>query len=188
MKNRTLITLGVALAILVFAPMAVTAQSDTAELTLTGTVPSIVKIGFTNTGTAAATLNLGDLTDNTDDGTPPSLVYAANVAFDLTVSSANSGEAATAGVTAVLTNNATVSGFRNVVTYQIDVAGQTDVDLSAGTVNLLTGEPAGVGSYSITVTPELIDLSSFDENSTLSNVNAQGTYQDTLTFTITAAP
>lgn len=192
MKNRTLITLGIALAAIVMLPMVAMAQADdTATLTITGTVPSIVVIGFDTNG-ADGSVDLVSLTDDADDNAAPALLYAANVPFNLSVESANATEASNAGVNAVLQNTSPVTGFDNVVPYTLDVSDgatpNTNINLSGGSVVVYSGVPAGVDSFAITIdadnAADALDLST----SGTGGIDGAGTYQDILTFTVTAAP
>ena len=183
MNNRRFLVLFVAMVALILTPMVLSAQAtDTATLTLTGQVPSIVKIGFGSV-TTNGTLDLGDLNANSPSGvtgTDTSVIYVANVGFTIDVSSQNGG---------VLTRQGgAVSGFKNDVGYSLTFDGSGVSIPGAGTdVEIVSnGTPGAYTSSTIDIAVDPLSIDNFDETSTLTDVEAAGTYEDVLTFTITS--
>jgi hypothetical protein len=159
---------------MVFAGSLSAQAADTAELTLTGQVPSLVRIGFGSLATETENHDFGDLTAPAVLTT--SLRYLANVSFDISAASANNG---------VLALDGASDGFANTVGYTLTWDGGA-VDLSGGTANLTTATPRGIGSFGFDVAVTPVSLEGFDDTTVEADVPAQGSYTDTITFTITA--
>lgn len=165
----------VGIAVFFLSVMPVFAQSsDTAELTLTGQVPSLVRIGFGSLVTDAESHDFGDLTEPTSFSS--SIRYLANVQFTINAASTNAG---------VLMLDGSADGFASTVPYTLSWAG-APLDLSSGTATAVSGNARGIGSFAIEVSVTPVSLDGFDDSTTVDEVPAQGDYTDTLTFTITA--
>lgn len=182
MNHRRMILFSLMIA-LFLTPALLSAQTDSATLTLTGEVPAIVRIGFGGV-TSDGTLALGNLNSaapNGVTGSDTSVVYVANVNFTISVASANGGVLARDG--------GTVSGFSNQVGYALtwDNSAVT-LPTDGSPVEIVSnGTPGAYTSSEIDIAVDPLNINSFDETSTLSSVEAAGNYQDTLTFTITAS-
>ncbi|TVQ26269.1 MAG: hypothetical protein EA383_05870 [Spirochaetaceae bacterium] len=98
------------------------------------------------------------------------------MSFSITAASANNG---------VLALDGDGEGFGDTVGYSLSWETGT-VDLSSGSANVVTGVGRGIGSFSLGVVVDAVSLDGFDDDTTIDEVPAQGTYTDSITFTITA--
>ncbi|MFW5811720.1 MAG: hypothetical protein ACOCWS_01960 [Alkalispirochaetaceae bacterium] len=183
MTHRRRLWFVLILAALVLTPAFLSAQSASATLTLTGEVPSIVRIGFGGIGDDG-TLALGDLNADAPDGvtgTDTAVVYVANVDFNLSVSSENGS--------ALVRQGGDVTGFKNEVSYTFSWDG-SPVNLPSGGASVEVAGDVAPGVYSATpigVTVEPLAIEGFGAGSTLEDIEAAGEYEDVLTFMIEAA-
>ncbi len=173
--RKLVIGLFTVLAVFAFSVHTLSAQAtDTAQLNLTGQVPSLVRIGFGSLVADTESHDFGDLTEASSFTT--TLNYLANVSFSINASSVNNG---------VLSLDGAGDGFGDTVGYSLSWDGAT-VDLSSGSVDVVSGVARGIGSFSLAVDVDAVSLDGFDDDTTIDEVPAQGTYTDSITFTITA--
>lgn len=147
-------------------------STDTATLNLEGMVPSLVRIGFGSVDTDTHTHDFEDLTDPATMNL--TLSYLANIPFDITVSSENGG---------VLVLDGDAEGLGETIDYTLTFNGTNVFDNDG---RIVEGGARGIGSGDLVASVTAVDFDGIDENTPETEIPAAGTYEDTITFTITA--
>jgi len=163
-----MIKLFIVLGILLF-PIMATADSDTAILNLTGTVPARVDVTLDN-----GELDFGEIGES-DSTVLTDVITRANVPFNLSVESENDGKLIWDGDGEPAGNLTTEYGY----TFTFDGA---DITLEGNTFLIESGD-RGRETIPVEITAESLDSLLSD---TEGEMPTEGTYEDTLTFTIEA--
>ena len=164
-----MIKLFIVLGILLF-PIMATADSDTAILNLTGNVPARVDVTLDN-----GELDLGEIGES-DSTVSTNVITRANVPFNLSVESENEGKLVWDEAGEPAGDLTTEYGY----TFTFD---NSVVSLNEGSTFLIESGDRGREETLVEITTESLDSLLSD---TESEMPTEGTYEDTLTFTIEA--
>jgi len=150
--------------------------TDEATLDLIGEVPSLVRIGFGTVGEQGHEFDFGDLTDTGSQDIE--VVYLGNVTYSIDVESTNAGE--------LKHTDAGENGdFKTAIGYTF-TWDEDEFELSEGAANVIDSQSRGIGSAMVEIEVDDISLEDIDSDTPEEEIAAQGTYEDDLTFTITA--
>lgn len=166
-----MIKLFIVLGILLF-PIMATADSDTAILNLTGNVPARVDVTLDN-----GELDFGEIGES-DSTVLTNVITRANVPFNLSVESENEGKLVWDGDGQEPAGNLTTE-----YGYTFTFGDIIDVPLNDGSTFLIESGDRGREETLVEITTESLDSLLSD---TESEMPTEGTYEDTLTFTIEA--